>query len=35
MSNEPRAKSNDIEAACRPMGCVSPYCTEVAEAIRS
>ena len=32
MSNEPRAKSNDIEGTCGPMGRLCPYCAEVAEA---
>ena len=32
MSNDPRAKGNDVEGTCRPLGCVSPYSAEVAEA---
>lgn len=32
MSNEPRAKSNDIEGACRPMGRIKQDSEEMAEA---
>lgn len=32
MSNEPRAKSNDIEGACRPMGRIVQDSQEMAEA---
>lgn len=32
MSNEPRAKSNDIEGACRPMGRIMQDRKEMAEA---
>lgn len=27
-----RTKTNDIEGACRQMGCFCPYCAQVAEA---
>lgn len=33
MSNEPRAKSNDIERTCRQVGSISEDGKEVAEAI--
>ena len=32
MSDDPRAKSNDIEGACRPMGCIMQDGEEMAEA---
>ena len=32
MSNEPRAKSNDIEGACRPLGRIMQDSEEMAEA---
>ncbi len=32
MSNEPRAKINDIEGACRPMGRIMQDGEEMAEA---